>query len=1272
MSTELTWFLAQGKEKRGPFTWEQLQAMAASGDLLPDDLVLPQDSPGWLPAKAIPALFSPPKIIGIACSTVPVSPSPEPSTVYQEQANATVSWIGMEDGSVSSSGAASSLPRVPGYELLGELGKGGMGIVYKARQAGLNRLVALKMIRSGLGAGREELERFRAEAQAVARLQHPNIVQIFEIGEWTSSTSQESMPFFSLEYVPGGSLAEKLAGHPQPPREAAELVETLAQAMHYAHAHGIIHRDLKPANVLLVLSGEPVAKITDFGLAKELDADSARTRAGVILGTPSYMSPEQAEGNVARIGPLTDVYALGAILYEMLTGRPPFRGTNAYETMEQVRMREPVPPAQLQPGVPRDLETISLKCLQKDPQKRYGSAAALAEDVRAFLDGKPIRARPVGKAERIVGWCRRNPVVAGLLAAVAFITLVSLCLVTWKWREALDREENEKQAKVDARNERNDARRTTAQSLLQQAIMSGEQDDGDQSLFLIVQAIEQARQAGDTELAQFLRRQLAAWIRPVHRLRGYIPVERVGDMALSQDGKRLWIASQEDLHDLASIPAHHRAAWVTCWDLDTFQRIYSTNYAEASPRRICISPDGRWGLSIMVTGIRLWETATGKEQPEIAHSRAFPTAACFTPDSQSIVAGDQSGKVQVWPLAGDRPTAEVQVGAGTVTQVVVSADGNRLATGCRSTPTSEVRLWSFPDLKPVGEPIKVARSIMQLAFDPSSRILHVGVSDGKIYPYLAATGVKSGLILDQGAFLHRFAIDRSGTRLVGGGAGAMVFDRPEIRVNSWSTRHLPNPQTARAVGISADDSFWFAAGGAQLSERGEIRLFALPGCWQLGPALRQRGAVVEALLSADARVLVSCSQNQGVALSKPSALAVWDVHRHPTFGPSQRAGESTVTFSPSGRLALFRSRGKLEIWNAQSGKPLGKPRIIPKTIDYVSVSGDDHTLLVWGGSSGLLLNLNEQEQPPLSLTGPPRSKEPEKVLSEVAVLSPDGRRFAAGDRNGQLDLWDLGGNKPSSVRVAPTLLSIEELRFSPCSRYLLVVGLQQESLGVFGHRFQVWDVERASPLGRSVKLLSLHNSICFAPDSQRVWLGLSDGQTQAWDIHSGAPVSRVLKQSGAVTGLSVSRDGKVLLAGSADRTARLWNTETEQPIGPAIKHGGHVTYTLLTPDGQLAVTADQNQTVRVWDVRAGRPLGPPLRMSGKVLSLSLTPDGAYVHVGCAGGKVVKYRLPIPETGTIAELTRRIERLTGTTLDEHGELRVLSIEEWQQRAGDEKP
>ncbi|MFO0927388.1 MAG: serine/threonine-protein kinase [Gemmataceae bacterium] len=321
-----------------------------------------------------------------------------------------------------------SWPRVPRYEIVEQLGRGGMGVVYKARQLGLNRTVALKMILHGELAGEEELRRFRAEAEVVAHLQHPNIVQVYEVGE------VGGQPFFSQEFIDGGSLAERLIAGPWVGRAAAELIETLARAIHVAHERGLVHRDLKPANILLTRDGIP--KIADFGLAKRLQQEAGQTQTGHIIGTPSYMAPEQASGLVRATRPATDVYALGAILYELLTGRPPFLAATMLDTLEQVRRHDPVPPRQLLPTVPRDLETICLKCLDKTQDRRFATAEQLADELRRFLRGEPIRSRPLSPWHRAAKWVRRQPAIAALSALVLLITALGIAGIVWQWRLA--------------------------------------------------------------------------------------------------------------------------------------------------------------------------------------------------------------------------------------------------------------------------------------------------------------------------------------------------------------------------------------------------------------------------------------------------------------------------------------------------------------------------------------------------------------------------------------------------------------------------------------------------------------------------------------------------------------------------------------------------------------------------------------------------------------------------------------------------------------------
>ncbi len=441
-------------------------------------------------------------------------------------------------------------PELPGYEILEVIGRGGMGVVYKALHTRLDRLVALKMVLAGAHASPDELARFSTESQAVAQLQHPGIVQIYEVGE------HDGLPYFSLEFVSGGSLAHQIDGKPQPTREAAEMVRELTLAMREAHRRNIIHRDLKPANVLLTSEGAP--KITDFGLAKRLDADSQQTHTGAIMGSPSYMAPEQAWGQTHQIGPLTDVYALGAILYELLIGRPPFQGATVIETIELVRTEEPVPPTRLQPKIPVDLETICLKCLQKDPGKRYSDANSLAEDLQRFLEDRPILARPAGTAERLARWCRRNPKVARLTGIVAGLLILVATVSTYaavSLKRANGRLDASNKAESAARQEAQTNERAAVKARdLEAAARKRESEARAKAEKLVTLAMQQNKNA--------LNSQRTISVLLLKRLRDYAGSEDLRDELIKTSVKELH-ASIEVMDQLAAVGAHDKEAAAT-------------------------------------------------------------------------------------------------------------------------------------------------------------------------------------------------------------------------------------------------------------------------------------------------------------------------------------------------------------------------------------------------------------------------------------------------------------------------------------------------------------------------------------------------------------------------------------------------------------------------------------------------------------------------------------------------------------------------------------
>jgi hypothetical protein len=601
---------------------------------------------------AEPATLAPSQPVDTNGAPSPAPPAPEAATLAPV-----------------SSGPAAPAPEldratVSGYEILGELGRGGMGVVYKARQLGLNRLVALKMILVGGHAGEAERTRFRLEAEAVARLQHPNIVQVFDTGE------SHGHPYFSLEFVGGGTLATRLDHRPQPARQAAQLTAVLARAVHAAHQCGIIHRDLKPSNILLTPDGTP--KVTDFGLAKRLDAEGHLTQSNAILGTPSYMAPEQAECRPRSVGPAADIYALGAMLYEMLTGRPPFLAETPLDTILQVVTDPPVPPSRLQPRVPADLEAICLKCLDKQPHRRYHSARALADDLDRFLAGLPTEAGQL----RARSWTRRN---AGQLAAVGVWALgAALLAAPWPPRPVV------------------------------YALVGG----------------------------VFLPFGLRLWRRAAGKsldvLRGHRG--KVYGLGFSPDGKYLASASADRTVGLwepargqkwATLQGHRGAVYAVAFSpdgrtlasagADRTVRFWNPVTGEASPTTLveragtcalAFAPDARTlAVGCGDGAVGLWDVATGERRTILRPARGRRRAVyalAYSPDGQLLACGHTNGKATLWDVGRARERAGLNehgrrhffLWTARSPAVGFAPDGKVLATGRTEDKERPVRLYN--------------------------------------------------------------------------------------------------------------------------------------------------------------------------------------------------------------------------------------------------------------------------------------------------------------------------------------------------------------------------------------------------------------------------------------------------------------------------------------------------------------------------------------------------------------------------------------------------
>jgi WD40 repeat protein len=853
---------------------------------------------------------------------------------------------------------------IPGYEILAEVGRGGMGVVYQARQTSLNRIVALKMILAGDHAGASQRARFRTEAEAVAKLQHPNIIQIFEIGE------HNGLPYLSLEFVDGGSLAEQLDGTPQPAPQAAALVATLARAMHAAHQRSIVHRDLKPANVLLQVEGAETLgwgtpKITDFGLAKKLEDSSGLTATGAVLGTPSYMAPEQAGGQNEAIGPAADIYALGAILYELLTGRPPFKATTPLDTLMQVVSKEPVPPSRLNSGVPRDLETVCLKCLEKDPRKRYGSALALAHDLQLYLDDKPILARPVSKGERLWRWCRRNPKFAGTAALASLLLLVVLIgspLTALRLRQERDAAE---EARRDSEAARRDATDKLWGSYLAQARAgrwSGQAGRRFDSLDALAKAAE---------------------MRPALELRN----EAIACMALAD----LRVAQEWD-----AVPAGTK---VVVFDQQLEQYARGDSLGRVSVRRVAddqeivrlpgagsgfrsfgflrFSPNGQYlavGYCDNQWHVRVWDL---KQQKNCLHLAGFDPqqAVDFRMDSREVAVGMPNGAIARHELPSGALRRTLAPGLPFYTvrydplghELAVSSR-DAMAVQIRDVETGKVRQqWPLP-----GQ----ARGV---SWSSDGELLAVACADGRVYLWNTRSG-KQHAALEHDMVVTDVTFNHGGDLLASSGWGGVL--------------HLWEPRSGKSV-------------------------LTLPGTSAMSYLCLQ--------FSPDDRLL---AYNLPVSHSK---LSLWEVapgrecRRIPQVGDPKNRRWST-DISPDGRLLTLAREDGVWIWDILAGKevawlPIGQTR-------SALFQPNQKALITWG-TRGLfrwpIASLKEGDG--LSLGPPEYLRVSCSPLAEWACMDRQGRVVAMGDRGaGQVTVFDLESRKvllrarqanPSAIALSP-------------------------------------------------------------------------------------------------------------------------------------------------------------------------------------------------------------------------------------------------------------
>ncbi len=1073
-------------------------------------------------------------------------------------------------GPVASPDAPPLVRYVGDYELLEEIARGGMGVVYKARQLSLSRLVAVKMILSGQLAGPDEVERFRREAGAAARLDHPNIVPIYEVGE------HQGRHYYSMKLIEGRNLGTDMPHFAANHRAAAHLMAKVAQAVQHAHERGILHRDLKPGNILLDAAKQP--HVTDFGLARRLDEPSSLSPSGAVIGTASYMAPEQAMAQSRCLTAAADVYALGAVLYEMLTGRPPFQNANLMQTLRAVVEQEPERPGKLNPRTHPDLEIICLKCLDKRPGRRYATAAALADDLERWGEGRPIQARPVGPMERAWLWCRRRPVVAGLAGAAAVLLLLAAALTAFslgKSREAADVRGNLNAAEGDLEQAKKDKEEREAAARAAEEERS--RREAADAYLTAVHGAAGLLDAGQT--APALDPLDACQPQPGGRDFRSWEWYFLGAAARTQEGApaRL-LFSRKDLASLKVVwsgDGRRLFALTATGDVKvleaaTGKEISTLRNGDANPGeprsgwfgQIWFSPDGRKLVQCLPpTGIlsarfKTWDADTGAVVKETAVKELWLTGderdAVWSPDGKWMWLGWWKGKrehdVRLWNDA-DGKQELLHGHEGDVNAVCWSPDGGRAASAAGD---GTVRIWNVETGAADGEPLRMGRPVQAAAWSPDGDRLAAAA-----WPGISVWDVRTRQVVWEGTYFTGLAFPP--VRL------AWAPDGRRLMVNGFSEKLLDGG-TGRV--LYAADWGVFRPDGHLLAA-----FPAIPNAPSLGPGLRLYDA------ESGREVLRLVDAEQGT----------------PTWSPD---GKYIAVATDQGRLQLF----ALELDGA------APPSLVLRDIQALAWSPDGRRYAVRSrGVAGQLPStirgglLRVGGLPPDE--GPRELRPPAPAfrstdflagwLSDPAyalALSPSGKylatawvdkvlsangRLPAADSEG-IDLWDLGSGK----------------------RIWRLPGHAKDSAGIVSDSANRVAVLAWSPNDRWLASLASNGTI-------KVWDPVAGKEAVSFDLGGVAgPVS-----------LSWSGDGGRLAActGPIENTARIWEIPTGKSVNTFQVKG---TPAVLSPDGeQLAGSGWPQAEAKVWDVGAGRevstvPNKPNQSESASMLRWSL--DGRRV------------------------------------------------------------